>query len=278
MDEFRAVLNANPQADMPLGQWLTKDSFLQTAVMLNMDEYVDWSTGEVFFDTGGFAQLLEFANTFPESFERSGMDRMDVEWIDESELIATGRQIMMPMWLSSFEFLQSNTRMFGNDIVFKGFPTDSRNGNSLNVYGTSLAITTECVDKDGAWEFMRTVLTADWQRENIRWDFPTNNTVLMELAEEAMKEPEFAGGGISMMETPGGAMIRTEFENAAVTQAEVDQVLALIHSTTNIASYDQGLIEIITEDASDFFNGRNSAQVAASRIQDRALKLISELS
>jgi ABC-type glycerol-3-phosphate transport system substrate-binding protein len=188
MDEFLTVLNANPQADMPMGQWLTKDSFLQSIIMLSMDEYVDWAAGEVFFDTGGFAQLLEFSNMFPEDFE---YDR-DF-YVDENELVAMGRQIMSPTGVGDFQTIQMYQAMYGGDIVYKGFPNENRNGNSLNI-NTSLSITTSSNNKDGAWEFIRTILTSDWQRSNIWWNFPTNKVVFNEKVEEAMREDEESGG------------------------------------------------------------------------------------
>jgi len=267
MDEFKAVLNANPQADMPMGQWLTKDSFLQMAVMLGMDEYVDWATGEVHFDTGGFAQLLEFANTFPADFDYSG--EMG-DYIDEYELIATGRQIMAQMWISEFTSLQRYIQMFGGDIVFKGFPTDSRNGNTLHV-SSGLAITTSSSDKDGAWEFIRGILSKEYQLDYVTWNFPTNKAAFDEFAAEAMKEIENEYDHSYYM---NGMMI----EEKPLSQAELNQIMALIDSASGIMSYDEALWNIITEGASDFFNGRSSANDAARIIQNRVSIYIAEQS
>jgi len=266
MDEFMAVLNANPQADMPMGQWLTKSSFLQTAIMLGMDEYVDWATGEVHFDTGSFAQLLEFANRFPADFDY--MDDMGF-YVEEHELIATGRQIMASAWVGDFQYTQMYRAMFGGDIVFKGFPTESRNGNSLSV-NAGLAMTSRASDKDGAWEFLRSILTKEWQRENISWQFPTNKAAFNEQMEEAMKESEHTysiGWGRGEM-----------LEVKPLTQQDADQILALIDSAAGISSQDEALMNIINEGAEDFFNGRGTAQDAARIIQNRASIYISEQS
>jgi len=265
MDEFRAVLDANPQADMPMGRWLTKESFLQNAVMLGMDEYVDWAAGEARFDRGDFAQLLEFANRFP-----AEIDYDDDMYIDDHELIATGRQIMAQMYVSDFRGLQMQRAMFGGDIVFKGFPTESRSGNSLNI-GSGLAVTTTCIDKAGAWTFLRTILTNDWQKENVQWNFPTNKVAFDEKAKEAMTMDENSdtqiGWGRDMMITL-----------TAMTQEELNQIMALIDSVSGIASYDEALMNIINEGAADFFSGRSSAQDAARIIQSRTSIYISEQS
>jgi len=264
MEEFKAVLDANPQADMPMGRWLTKESFLQTAIWLNIDDYVDWATGEVRFDSRDFVQLLEFANTFPAEFDYSD----DMGFIDENELIATGRQIMSQMWLSDFNNLQWQRLAYGGDIVFKGFPNESRNGNTLDV-GAGLAITTRSSDKDGSWQFLRSILTEDWQKSNVQWRFPTNRAAFDMRVEEAMAETE--GHYISW--GWGDAV-----ELKPLSQEDLDQIMLLIDTVAGIASYDEALMNIIMESTSDFFNGRRDAPGTARVIQDRVSTYVSEQS
>jgi len=276
MDEFRAVLNANPQADMPMGWWMTKEQFLQSAVFLGMDEYVNWATGEVFFDRGGFAQLLEFTEMFQSDAQRDAAMNNDI-WYDEQELIATGRQIMSNTWIWDFESTQRDRNTFGGEIVFKGFPTESGNGNSLNV-GSGLAITTRCSDKDAAWEFMRILLTREWQNANIAYRFPTNKTSFDDFAARTMKESQERSemGGIMEQYWENGVMRTVEFK--PITQEDIDQIRTLIDSITRIASYDGALMDIIMEGAADYFSGRSSAQDAARIIQSRAAIYVSEQS
>jgi len=274
MDEFRAVMQANPQADMPLGQWLTKENFLMYAVIFGMDEYVDWAAGEVRFDTGAFEQLLEFANSFPTEVDYGNDMSL---YIEESELIATGRQIMSVMNFWDFSTVQRYRAMYGGDVVFKGFPAESRNGNAF-VVNSGLSITTRCVSVEGAWAFLREILTEDWQRSNIHWDFPTNKTVFNEMAEQAMKDDDSDTMFGRTIVTSGVYMEDGMWRPDPVTQEDVDMLVALIDSITNIASYDEALMNIINEGASDFFTGRSSAQDAARIIQNRASILISEQS
>ena len=272
MDEFKAVMNANPQADMPLGQWLTKENFLQMAVMFGMDEYVDWAAGEVHFDTGAFAQLLEFANSFPAEID---YDRE--AYIEEQELIATGRQIMSVMYFWDFQSVQRYRSMYGGDVVFKGFPAESRNGSAF-IINSGLSITTRCVSPDGAWEFLRDILKTDWQRSNVHWDFPTSKAVFDEMAEQAMKVDESDFGFARTVVADGVYMEDGMWRPDPVTQEDVNMLITLIDSISNIASYDESLMNIINEGASDFFSGRSSAQDAARIIQNRASILISEQS
>ena len=273
MEEFIAVLNANPQADIPLGQWLTRDNFFLYNVILNLDQYINWATGEVFFNTGEFAQLLEFSTRFPDSLDYDNM-----EWFDENELVATGRQIVSMAWIQEFSSIQNYIRTFGGEVVYKGFPTESRRGSSLQI-GSALAITSSCKSVEGAWEFLRIFLTADWQRENISWMFPTNKTIFNEMVERAMTAEEDHYYGVAVpaprFDMPGIDMWSPP---PPLTQAEINQVIDLIESVSGIVNYEETLINIIQEGAQDFFSGRGSAQDAARVIQNRVSIYIAEQS
>jgi ABC-type glycerol-3-phosphate transport system substrate-binding protein len=284
MQEFQAVLDANPQADFPLGQWLTKWSFLESTIMFSLDEYVDWTRGTTNFDSQNFIQLLEFANTFPDEFDWGrnwDIGWPDDGWMDEDQLIAMGRQIMVRLsWFSDFWTYRQYLAYFGGEIVFKGFPTEDRNGSSIMI-PNSFAMSAESKHKDGVWEFMRTLLFADWQRENAMWFLPTNRTYFNERLEEAMREdPNFGVHRSVVVIGDGPDMAWSPPEMKPLTQADADRLFALIDSITFTASWniDEGLMNIIKEGAEDFFNGVRSAADAARIIQSRASIYVSEQS
>ena len=275
MTEFRDVLDANPQADLPLGQGLTRDSFVMANVILNMDEYINWATGSVNFDTPDFAMLLEFSRRFPEEIDYGDDGGY---WEDQTQsLIASGRQIIQPAWLADFRSIQQYKGMFGGEIVFKGFPAENRNGNSLNIY-TSIAITTSCNHIEGAWEFARTIMTPEWQRNNITWMFPMHRAVFNEMVEEALKPDDGNPGDFTRdisIDMPGMPVIPQE----PLTQADINQVIAVIESVSGISTYEETLINIIQEGVLDFFSGRHAtAQAAARVIQSRVAIYVAEQS
>jgi len=272
MNEFRDVLRANPQADAPLGMGTTRSSLMWQFVTMSMDEYVDWAAGQTHFDSEGFISLLEFAATFPEEFEWDWDN-----WIDTPELVGTGRQIMMTQWVGSFDALQMPRAIFGGgDVVFKGFPTESRSGHVLSL-DSGLAITSRASDPEGAWQFVRTILTEDWQRENVQWGFPINSTVFNERLETAM-EPQYwtdeDGNEHRISNWTGWGDIMIEL--GPVTQEDADMILALIDAVSGTFSQNESLMNIINEGAEDFFAGRRTAQDAARIIQSRASIFIAE--
>jgi ABC-type glycerol-3-phosphate transport system substrate-binding protein len=134
----------------------------------------------------------------------------------------------------------------------------------------ALAITENSADKQAAWEFIRTILTEDWQREQQhmygrQYLFPTNKRVFDEAAANAMLDPV---DDLSVI-----------LGFTALSQSQLNQIFAMIDSITFVSGIlPSTLDDIVTEGASDFFRGRTSAQDAARIIQSRASIFISEQS
>jgi len=291
MDEFKTILVANPQADLPLGNNYTRMSFVHQAIIFSADEYVNWTAGTTHFDSPNFISLLEFANTLPENYnwDDGFVVRNDIAiatpapdnpWVSEEELVATGRQLMSQVWLGSLDSLQWQKSLFGGDIVFKGFPTDSRNGSSLETH-TSLAIAASSRNKEGAWEFLKTFLDRDWQLNN-SWGFLTNRAAFDAMVERTISQQQEQYDNWLQWYDPSAPVPDWGgwTQPPPLTQADINQVLNLIENTAGVTSWniDQSLLEIITEGADDYFNNVRSAAEAAGIIQRRASTLVSERS
>jgi len=259
-EEFIAAINANPDADFPFGQGFTKTGLLQYLVMYSMDDFVNWHTGTVRFDSGEFAAFLEFANTLPDTFD------WDDE-IPEVELMREGRQIIRATSIDGFNTYRMYKALFGGDIVFKGYPAENRNGSSMEP-GTSFAITTKCNDVDGAWAFIRTLLMDEWQYQHDWMGFPVNKNTFDRFLEETMtrndRSPESMGwGDFSIQWKP-------------LTEEEADSILVLIDSLSGFAGRDETIWNIISESAASYFNGQSTVQDAVTVIQNRVSIYVSE--
>ena len=257
MDEFKAVLGANPQADIPIGFYGTNMMFLRLALWNNMDEYVDWTSGTAYFDSTDFIGLLETANTYPAEID---------EYTSTYELVPTGRQIMDVTFFGRTDYLL-NRVIFGGEIVIKGFPTENRNGNAFSPR-THIAITAHCADPNAAWEFVRLFLLEEYQREIIPdWSFPVNTVVF----EQRLKEAMIPSSSITSV-----GSIDIELKDEKLSQEEVDALRDAINNTSRVWYSYGTLSKIINEEAAVFFNGQSTAQDAARIIQSRASIYLSE--
>ena len=304
MDEFLEIIDNNPQATYPIGYYVTKDTFLLQTVMLGMDRFVDWAEGTTNFDSEEFIKILEFTNTIPSEVE------INYEtYVRPEELIDSGEQIIQYGGVSDLVSTLRTKALFGGDLVYKGFPSESQPGNVLVVQG-SLAMTTACKDKEGAWQFLRKLLTADFQSPIQRLSgLPVNKANFDSLLSDVMTQEyitDMDGNEIpvpklafwitgsytlftaeSYAEQIEGTGMYAMFGSRAddmiyvyaMTQEQADQILELLDNVSGIeGGYDEGLINIIIEGAQSYFDGMGTAEDAARIIQGKAMLLVSEQS
>jgi len=269
MEQFQAVLKANPQADMPLGDYMTRARFFESMLYIYMEEFIDKDAGTADFDNERFINLLESMSFLP-----SGAD-MEYE-TDENlvEFVTTGRRIMHRFPLMNVDIYQVYRKLFGGEIVFKGFPTDGGDYGSILFAMDSIAMTVTCSDKDGAWDFIHTIVTEDKQRRDFSNRlrdssfFPVNKSVFDEMIENAQIEPE--------ENQKIGIWFGMEMDAVALTPEESDRIRGLIAGVGVMAEMDMGLWGIVSEEANKYFNDQISAQDAVKIIQSRASIYMSE--
>lgn len=273
MDEMQKVISDHPEADYPFGMYITRENILQSLCMLNMDSYMNWQTGECKFNSDEFKKLLTFTKSFPEKVDES----QDGTYTDPATLIRDGRQLFELFSAGDFQNYQYTKATFGGSVTFKGFPSDSGSGNVAMLSG-GLAMTSSCKAKDGAWQFMRTLLSQDYQ-ETLSWGYPVSQKAYDKKLAEAMKQEyttdengnktKVSHGGMSV---DGGATV----EFYAITQEEADQIKALIASVDRTAAYDQKLLDMISEEAAFFFSGEKTVEQVTDIIQSKMTIYINE--
>ena len=67
-EQFDEALASMPEGCDPLDKYVTKYDMLQACLSMDMESFVDWTTGECRFDSDEFKAMLEFAPRSPESF------------------------------------------------------------------------------------------------------------------------------------------------------------------------------------------------------------------
>jgi ABC-type glycerol-3-phosphate transport system substrate-binding protein len=260
MDEFQTVLRDNPLADRPLGNWLSRETFLNMTFPFFIGQFVNWETASADFDNEIYVSLLETFSFLPVEVEVG----WDAAYTDH-ELIARGRQIMNYHYFFTIDAYLENRALFGGDIVFKGYPSENRMGNQIYT-ANSIAMTVTCVDKDGAWEFIRSFLTVEGNRRsnNSLGGIPVNKVVFDDMLDAAMTEPEFP------RLTDGLTGYQTEV--IALTPEEADRIRGRGLMTSSIAFHmsEWDLLNIVREEALKYFRGQTTAQDAARVTQNRA--------
>lgn len=273
MDDFLAVQNANPDSQMLLE--VTSSSFVSQMLFFNMNQFVNAETGECSFNSDSFKKILEYAKTLPKEIDFDALYSDDSYWMKRESAYRDNTAILKQEYIYDLRVLKRDEAgYFGEPVTFIGVPTDGGNGSML-MADTSLAITAKAKNPDGAWEFIKTLLSEEAQGKTS--GFPIKISAFNKLAEKAKERPywENEKGEKEYYDDQiwiGDKAIVVEPN----TDEDNDRIIGFIKSVTNIYDYDADLFKIIDEETQAYFSGQKSVDEVADIIQNRASTYISE--
>jgi ABC-type glycerol-3-phosphate transport system substrate-binding protein len=270
-DDMKAALAKLPEGATVFNPSVTKLSGMSMLCYQNLDQFVNWETGECSFDSQDFINILEFVNQFPTDYN---WDENGYE--DDTERIKTGRQLMTNSYISDFTWFLMEQVQYGGNVTYVGYPS-TQGGGGLFSMDSSYAMSAKCANKEGAWEFMRQFLTKEYQKDNI-WSLPTNKECFDEKLKEVMTPQTTTDENGNVIEVPLTTWYvdDQEIEVMAMTQEQADELMAVLDSTTRIARYDENISNIISEETEAYFAGQRSAQDTANMIQSRVKLYVNE--
>lgn len=263
VDEFMPYLNQLGVASLDAKEVISVDSLISQLCQTTFTTFVDYKTGTASYDSQIFIDMLDALKEYKDREDPNDIDlvaRLDSVW--------------------DFMDNQLRRKVMGSDIKYMGFPTfDGKgSGNYINNTNDFYAINAASNKKDGCWEFLRTLLTAEYQLEQFAGNrssaFPTNNDALNTLAEQSTQRLYDENGEEITSRGFFGMFIGEAYEPA--TQEDVDQILALIDSVEGIQAYDLKVGDIVREEVASFISGDQDAAKTAAVIQSRVGNYMSE--
>jgi len=296
MSEFTDIIAANP-GKSALPSYYTQSQYMAMAKAFTLSEFVNYSTGEVKFDSPDFIELLNWIKTLPPDDE-NGVYNYTAPEFD----MANGNLIANPTGITGFTDIMKYEALYGGKMVYKGFPCESKNGHAL-MLTTPLAMSSTSPNKDGAWRFMSTILSEDYFNSlemYMDYGFPTVQSVFDKAVEGAMTEnmnPDqiydmtisldgsgsYGAGGTGDDVEPSSGTIYPKgkitltgngadqvFEFFALTDEQLDKFLEMLDNISSSFTNDETLGGIIDEELAPFYSGQKTAEEVAKIIQSRA--------
>jgi len=264
-DEFYTELEKHSDAKFIYGA-ANKEVILFTTLNNNWDEFIDWQTRKCDFTSESFIRLLEFCKNHIGDIENLA------SYTVPDEEISYGRQYLVYNNISDVSSIQKFKAMFQDEVTFIGFPTETGRGNSIRLTSSS-SLYVNSPYKDICWEFIRQFCEKDYQLRHFNM-FPTN----IEAMEERLIHPEkYEESGSSI--TYGGQTDQTlivTFTDA--TEEEKSQVRELVYSLDRVQRQNRPLIDIIFEEAANYFYGDRGVEEIAQIIQGRVSIYLNEQS
>lgn len=267
-DELK-MLRSKKGEDIAVFSEQTKSSIINYSMMFNSDQYINWETGECYFNTPEFIELLEFANEFPKEINYEELYNDMDYWESQETIFRDGRALLMPATISNFQdFIYAEQGTFGEQITAIGFPVREGVGNAYSS-NQNFAISAKSKYPDVAWEFLRYYLTDEYQDE-LEYGWPIKLSSLNKRMDAAMKRPSYIDengntveyddtyyvGGMDIVLTP-------------LTQEDCDRVIGYLKSAGHVYSYNTNIMNIMEEECAAYFEGQKSAKEVAEIIQSR---------
>lgn len=279
LEEMIAYADANPEAD--LFDRMSKGNMLQYLMLMNEDEFVDWTEGECHFDTDTFKSLLQFVNRYPDEVD------YDADTPVTPIRIQNGEVLLYSDGIYDFRTIQESLSIFNQDMICIGYPTVDGSSGHAFVGRSTYAITSKSDCKDGAWAFIESVLSRE-EESRYRNGFPTLKSKLDAMAADAVKieyvldengEPYLDENGEPVVQGAGGGIGWGDwfYEYHNPTQEEVDIVMDVMKKAKPMVYNDNDeIMSIILEEAEPFFKGQKSVDEVTGIIQNRVNIYINE--
>lgn len=258
IDEMIEHWNAMPEGSTFNGH-TKKDYVYMTILRNNISSFIDFENNTVNYDSPEFIRILEFINSFdpPESYKQ------EMNW--------NTPQFIMNFPIYSFEDFHGSLWNEQNEpVTVVGYPSSDESGILIDTYGYKYSICEYSSPevKQGAWEFIKTLLSYDIQYDMIEGHFPVNYEVFKKKGEE-----NFSKYGESDTISIQG----TEYDIGYLSPEEYDKLVSLIDGAKKInISIEDEITKIIEEELYSMFKGEKTPEETAEIIQSRAGILISE--
>lgn len=271
MKEIEQMIRNTPK-DVVLMDYITKNSWLYVALQGTMDHYIDWTTGNCSFDSEEFISLLEIANTFPSEYD------YDEEAMNAMEKYQSEKVLLENSSYYAIADYQITKALFGEKVTAIGYPGAAGNGGAIGNSGNLLAISDQCQYMDGAWEFIKYMLSEDYQTNHIYFGNPIHKGAFEKKLEEAAEAEYYTNEKGEKVESPkmtyGWDNVEISVYHA--TEEDMKEYREIVEGAVILASYDEGIMTMITEEVEPFFAGQKNAKDVASIIQSRVKIYVNE--
>lgn len=254
METFLELIEKNQwDKDIFRGSMGDPESLLHYMMCGRQEEFIDWEQETVAFETEEFMDMLALCREYAQA-----------DWSDEAEMTYEEREwnalCSISIFAGGFSSYLSHVDIYGREYPIYGYPTLSGQTYGIIACADSCAIYAGSKQKDGAWEFIESLLLESNQKYRgiANPGFPIRSSVLKEMAEEGMT---IRSNGVEMAMTADEILILEDI----IYNRELSRVLI-----------DPDIWAVVREETASYFAGDKSAQEAAHIIQSRVRIILQE--
>ncbi len=249
-EEFADIESRAGEDVVPISGSSAED-LLQGILYYTLDDYVNYDTGEVTFDSDSFVRLLTWSKEYG---DQSGTDSYTA-----IGLVASGNATYCTATINSAgEFASAYVYSQKCEYSLSPFPSDTEEALcALPVY--RFVITTQCECPDIAWDCVSLLLSEEMQMVLASVYIPLNIKALEKANQDAIDEFVFC-----------------DTEEESVASQWVLTFAAYETSATSVGYADMDMIQLILEETAPYFAGQKTAEEVSALIQNRVQTLVEE--
>ncbi len=265
-EKFEEILSKQQKNACPF-RVQNKNEMLDTLLTGQINDYIDWKTGECQFDSEEFCNILRLCNDMEINSDYNDEDGIDAKIKDGNILFLQG--------VFSLPEEVLDRALYQTDISVVGYPCKDQKG-TYYIPQLKFGLSANSKEKQGAWEFLRTFMTKNFQGKLMDEDIymPTRqDCYTMWKRRMTATEPyvDDLGQEIQPYTLTG--------EGVNITGIPIEDMNTfdrVIQNTTKIYHCDSAIRTIINEEAAGYFNGQRSVDETAKIIQNRVTTYVNE--
>ena len=256
----------------------TKEEVLNSSIASSYDDFIDWDTGKVSFDSEEFKKILKMTDKCP----IDGNERYPGYSI--GKLFSEGKLCFIKeMGVGGIPGYIADIKIFGEPVTAIGYPNKDRQGSSFQFF-EQYAITTKSDQKDLSWKFLKAVMSKEHQynmtfpimfcgvpaRKDC-FDMYVRSITAKESYEDELGniiEPHRAS--YSMGEDD------VNLEQGALSEDEVNEYIKAMNATKRVLDWDSPINTIILEESYKYFQKERSLEETVNVINDRVSRYVAE--
>lgn len=266
-EDFEQILQQQKKGVCPfLVQ--NRNELLDTLLTGQINDYIDWNTGMCRFDEEDFCNILRLCKDAEISIPS-----------EDDEGISSGLREGRILFLSGVYSVTDEVldrELFQEDISVVGYPCEDQKG-TYYIPGLRLALCANSKEKAGAWEFLRTFMTKQYQGKQME------NEIYVPTREDCYQMWKKRLTSTTVYVDELGQEIQPytlNGENVNLTGISMDDMNAfdeVIQKTTKIYHCDTSIRKIIAEEVATYFNGQKTLEETSKIIQNRVSTYVNEI-
>lgn len=215
-----------------------------------------------------------------EWLEAAGQLSIETEKTSLLEAVKNKEFLLMTDVCLEFNDILIYERMFGEEVVFAGYPFQGGEGNELSSMGMNTGICSGSTHKEAAWEFIKILLSEEFQYYDCYPNcFPIRKDCMERVIRMVSATEEYEDQDGNNVRPYHCEMTYDDVEVVieAMNKEEENIFWDLIDSIKYEDTWNENIWSIVNEEAEKYFSGEKSLEEAVVSIEERVKLYFDEM-